>query len=79
MTESEITALIGYVNQRWPHAPLDANAFPVWVEDLAEPADRGVRRRGPRVRSGWGAVPADVRVGLLGGGSPQPGGGPVVR
>jgi hypothetical protein len=62
MTESEITALIGYVNQRWPHAPLDANAFPVWVEDLASlpteecgAAVRSYARAGERFppTSGW--------------------------
>jgi hypothetical protein len=79
MTESEITALIGYVNQRWPHAPLDANAFPVWVEDLASlpteecgAAVRAYARAGERFppTSGW--VCSEVA-------SPQPGGGAVVR
>jgi hypothetical protein len=36
MIGSEIVALIGYINRRWPHAPLDENAYPVWLEDLAE-------------------------------------------
>jgi hypothetical protein len=36
VTGPEITQLIGYVNQRWPHAALDADAFPVWLEDLAD-------------------------------------------
>lgn len=35
MTEAEVVALIGYINQRWPHAPLEASAIPVWLEDLS--------------------------------------------
>jgi hypothetical protein len=36
MTEPEIVALLGYINQRWPHAALDSDALPIWLEDLAE-------------------------------------------
>jgi hypothetical protein len=62
MTNTEITALIGYVNQRWPHAALDADAFPVWREDLADmpteevgAAVRAWARAGERFppTSGW--------------------------
>jgi hypothetical protein len=36
MTESEVIALIGYINQRWPHAPLEDKSIPVWLEDLED-------------------------------------------
>jgi hypothetical protein len=34
MIESDVAALMGYVNQRWPHSPVGAAHRPVWVEDL---------------------------------------------
>lgn len=71
MQRSEIVGLIGYVNQRWPHAPLEEASLPVWIEDLSDvPAEEahaavvGFARAGERFppTSGWVRSEVDRRA-----------------